>query len=307
MKQQTSMGLSEWLMLILLSVLWGGSFFFMKVSLAELPTLTIVFCRVAFAAIALGLILKIIGLSLPVGFKLWHAFFIMGLINNLLPFSLLVWGMTEISSGLASILNATTPVFTILVAHFMTSDERVSVNKIIGVLLGLVGVAVLIGVDALSGFDQSILAMLACLGASLSYGLAATFGRRFKSMNVKPVSVAFGQVTASSLLLLPVALFVDNPWTLAVPSLYTWSSLLALGVLSTALAYVLYFQILSRAGATNIALVTLLVPVSAIFLGWLILKETLSMNHMIGMSLIALGLLAIDGRMLPGKRAAIDS
>ena len=229
MTQQTSMGLTEWLMLMLLSILWGGSFFFMKVSLAELPTLTIVFCRVAFAAVTLALVLKLMGQLLPSGFKLWRTFFIMGFINNLVPFSLLVWGMTELSSGLASILNATTPVFTILVAHFATSDERISTNKIIGVVLGLVGVAVLIGVDAVSGFSQSLLAMLACLGASLSYGLAATYGRKFKTMQVKPVSVAFGQVTASSLLLLPVALIADSPWSLALPSLYTWSSLVALG------------------------------------------------------------------------------
>ena len=306
MTQQPSMGLVEWLMLILLSVLWGGSFFFMKVSLAELPTLTIVFCRVAFAAVTLALVLKLMGQLLPRGFKLWRTFFIMGFINNLVPFSLLVWGMTELSSGLASILNATTPVFTILVAHFATSDERISTNKIVGVILGLVGVAVLIGVDAVSGFSQSLLAMLACLGASLSYGLAATYGRKFKTMQVKPVSVAFGQVTASSLLLLPVALIADSPWSLALPSLYTWSSLVALGVLSTALAYVLYFQILSRAGATNIALVTLLVPVSAIFLGWLILNETLELNHIIGMSLIALGLLAIDGRIIKRRGMAVS-
>ena len=304
MTQETSMGVTEWLMLILLSVLWGGSFFFMKVSLAELPTLTIVFCRVAFAAITLGVLLKLMGQVLPGGFQLWRAFFTMGFINNLLPFSLLVWGMTEISSGLASILNATTPVFTILVAHFATSDERISPNKILGVVLGLVGVAILIGVDAMSGFNNSVFAMLACLGASLSYGLAATYGRKFKAMQVKPVSVAFGQVTASSLLLLPVALVIDNPWSLVMPSLYTWSSLIALGVLSTALAYVLYFQILSRAGATSIALVTLLVPVSAIFLGWLILEESLEINHMAGMLLIALGLLAIDGRLMKRVSAA---
>ena len=295
------MGLAEWLMLILLSVLWGGSFFFMKVSLAELPTLTIVFCRVAFAAITLGILLKLMGQRLPSGFKLWRTFFIMGFINNLLPFSLLIWGMTEISSGLASILNATTPVFTILVAHFATNDERISMNKIIGIVLGLVGVVVLIGVDAMSGFNQSVLAMLACLGASLSYGLAATYGRKFKIMQVRPVSVAFGQVTASSLLLLPIAFVADSPWSLALPSLTTWLALIALGVFSTALAYVLYFQILSRAGATNIALVTLLVPVSAIFLGWLILNETLEFNHIVGMLLIALGLLAIDGRLIRSR------
>jgi drug/metabolite transporter (DMT)-like permease len=298
MTQKSSMGTSEWIMLATLSILWGGSFFFMKLSLAELPTLLIVFSRVAIAAIALFVFLNLSGIALPAGKQVWLAFFTMGFLNNLLPFSLLVWGMTEIASGLAAILNATTPVFTILVAHFMTSDERISINKLIGVLLGLAGVAVLIGFDALDGFNASILAMLACIGAALSYAFAAAYGRRFKEYGVQPTQVAFGQVTASSLLLFPVAIYIDSPWNLAMPGVNTWMALLALGIFSTALAYVLYFRILAAAGATNIALVTLLVPVSAILLGWLILGEVLSHNHFVGMGLITLGLLAIDGRLI---------
>ena len=291
-------------MLILLSVLWGGSFFFMKVALTDLPTFTIVFSRVCIAALALFVLMKAMKINLPRSLKVWRAFFIMGFINNLVPFSLLVWGMTQIASGLAAILNATTPVFTILVAHFVTSDERISSNKIVGVLLGLIGVAVLIGIDALGGFDASILAMLACLGAAFSYALAAIFGRKFRELNLQPVAGAFGQVSASSLLLLPVVLAIDSPWLLSMPGVNTWLSLIALGIGSTALAYVLYFRILATAGATNIALVTLLVPISAIFLGWSILDETLSANHFIGMALIAFGLLAIDGRLWPGRKVA---
>jgi drug/metabolite transporter (DMT)-like permease len=306
MTQQKSMGMSEWLMLIILSVLWGGSFFFMKLSLDELPIFSTVFSRVALASIALLLFLKFSGDVLPTGKSVWLTFFVMGFINNIVPFSLLIWGMTEIASGLAAILNATTPIFAILVAHFATSDERISVNKLFGVMLGLSGVVALIGLDALDGFSGSLLAMLACLGASFSYGLAATYGRKFKEMKLKPVSVAFGQVTASSMMLLPIALLIDNPWTLPLPGIQTWSALLALGVFSTALAYVLYFRILANAGATNIALVTLLVPVSAIWLGWFILDETLSINHFIGMTLIALGLLAIDGRIWPKRRLAVQ-
>lgn len=296
----------EWSMLIVLSVLWGGSFFFMKISLVDLPPFTIVFCRLGIAALTLLIFLKLIGAELPTGIKLWRVFFFMGFINNLVPFSLLVWGMTEIASGLAAIINATTPVFTILLTHFTTSDERITTNKLVGVLLGLVGVGVLIGVDAIGGFNASIFAMLACLGAALSYALAATYGRKFKALNLKPAAGAFGQVSASSLLLIPVVILIDTPWVLSMPSTTTWLSITALGIGSTALAYVLYFRILATAGATNIALVTLLVPVSAILLGVLILGESLSVNHMSGMGLIALGLLAIDGRLWPVSRERVE-
>ena len=296
----------EWSMLILLSVLWGGSFFFMKVALSELPTFTIVFSRVCIASLTLFVLIKVLDINFPRGIKVWRTFFIMGFINNVVPFSLLVWGMTEIASGLAAILTAATPVFTILIAHFTTSDEQMSANKVVGVLLGLVGVVVLIGGDALGGFDASILAMLACLGAALSYALAANFGRQFKRLELQPTVGAFGQVTASSLLLFPVVLIVDSPWTLSMPGMNTWLSVITLGVGSTALAYLLYFRILATAGATNIALVTLLVPISAIILGWLILRETLLINHLTGMAIITLGLLAIDGRFWWGNKVVVE-
>ena len=301
MKLKSSMNKVEWGMLILLSVLWGASFLFMKVALLELPTFTIVFSRVCIASLALLVLIKVLNNEFPKGIKVWRTFFIMGFINNVVPFSLLVWGMTEIASGLAAILNAMTPFFTILVAHFATSDEQISYNKIVGVLLGLAGVVVLIGVDALGGFNASILAMLACLGAAFSYALAAIFGRQFKRMNLQPATSAFGQVTASSLLLLPIVIIVDSPWTLSMPGMNTWLSIVTLGVGSTAIASVLYFSILTTAGATNIALVSLLIPVSAIIIGWLMLGETLLTNHLIGMAIITLGLLAIDGRLWAGR------
>jgi len=297
---KSSMGIVEWAMLLFLSLIWGLSFFFMKVAVAELPVFTIVLIRVSSAALTLFVVLKITKVVIPKGLEIWKIFFVMGFMNNLVPFSLLVWGMTEIASGLASILNATTPIFTIIVAHFMTRDERITIHKIIGVLLGLAGVIILIGVDALGGMNGSVLAMLACLGAALSYGFASVYGRKLK---LKPTVGAFGQVTASSFLLLPISLIVDNPWTLAIPSQNIMFSLIALGVLSTALAYVLYFNILATAGATNVTLVTLLVPVSAILLGWMVLGESLSINHFVGMGLISFGLLAIDGRLLGKKKA----
>jgi drug/metabolite transporter (DMT)-like permease len=297
MKLKSSMNKVEWGMLILLSILWGASFLFMKVALAELPTFTIVFSRVCIASLTLLILIKILNHEFPKGLKVWRVFLIMGFINNVVPFSLLVWGMTELASGLAAILNAMTPFFTILLAHFVTIDERISYNKIVGVLLGLAGVVVLIGVDALGGFNASILAMLACLGAAFSYALAAIYGRQFIRMNIQPVTGAFGQVTASSFLLIPIVIFVDSPWTLSMPGMNTWLSIAILGVGSTAIAYILYFSILAAAGATNIALVALIVPVSAILFGWLILGETLLTNHLIGMAIIALGLLAIDGRL----------
>jgi drug/metabolite transporter (DMT)-like permease len=221
----------------------------------------------------------------------------MGLLNNAIPFSLIVWGQTHIASGLASILNATTPLFTILIAHGLTTDERLSKGRIAGVLIGFAGVIVLIGPQALAGLGQDVMAQLAILGAAISYGFAAIFGRRFKRMGVPPLATAAGQVTASSLLLLPVALAVDRPWILAWPDLPVWAAILGLALLSTALAYVVFFRILASAGAVNLSLVTFLIPVSAILLGVAILGERLATTDFLGLALVGLGLAAIDGRL----------
>ena len=291
------MSVLDWSLLLALSLLWGGSFFFVGVALKGLPPFTIVLLRVAIAAVALHLALRLTRTAMPWDAKSWRAFFGMGLLNNAIPFCLIVWGQTHIASGLASILNATTPLFTVLIAHLLTSDERLSKNRAGGVLIGFAGVAVLIGPEALAGLGKNVLAQLAVLGAAISYGFAAIFGRRFKRMGIAPLATATGQVTASSLLLLPVMLVADQPWTLASPGLAVWGAILGGGLLSTALAYIIYFRILASAGAVNLSLVTFLIPVSAIVLCTLFLGEALAPTDFLGMALIGLGLAAIDGRL----------
>jgi drug/metabolite transporter (DMT)-like permease len=304
-----TMGGREWAMLLALAVLWGCSFFFNGAAVRDLPSFTLVWLRVACAAVALLVMLRLLGQRMPTHGQIWIAFFGMGLLNNVLPFVLIVWGQHRIASGLASILNATTPLFTVLVAHLLTPDEKLTPLKGAGVVVGLVGAAVMIGPDVLGGLGSGVLAQLACLAAALSYAFAGIFGRRFKRMGVAPLATAAGQVSASTVLLLPVMLLVDRPWTMATPHATTWVAVLGVGLLSTALAYVLYFHILAAAGATNLLLVTFLIPVSAILLGALVLGELLLPRHFLGIAMIGLGLMLIDGR-LPHKmavRAAVQN
>ncbi|WCE31890.1 DMT family transporter [Vibrio sp. SCSIO 43137] len=285
-----------WAMLILLSVLWGGSFFFVGVAVNDLPPLTIVTLRVGIAAFTLWGIAMMIGLRPPKSLKIWGSFLGMGLLNNVIPFALIVWGQTQIASGLASILNAATPIFAVVVAGAMLPDERPTPLKIIGVVLGFVGVAVMIGMPALGG-ENHLLAQLAIVGAALSYSFAGVYGRRFKTLGVNPTVTAAGQVTASALILLPITLYVEGTINIDQTSISTWLAIAGLAVASTAFAYILYFRILELAGATNVLLVTLLVPVSAVLLGSLFLNETLEVIHITGMALIAIGLSAIDSRL----------
>jgi len=293
-----------WLWLFSLSALWGGTFFFAKVALGELPPFTVVFARVALAAIALNVALLattggLFGRGMP-----WHAFFAMALLNNALPFSLIAWGQTQIASGLASILNATTPLFTVVVAHFLTEDERITGPKIAALLAGIAGVVLLIGPDMLDRAVTGVWGQFACLGASLCYAFAGIYGRRFRSLGIGSMEAAAGQVTASTMLILPVMAIIDRPWELALPSATVWAALAAAALLSTALGYVLYFRILAAAGATNLLLVTFLMPVMAILLGSAVLGERLEPRHFTGMGLIGLGLVMIDGRIAKVLRAA---
>ena len=295
--QTPRLGGEAWFLLVVLSLLWGGSFFFTGVAVKELPPFTIVALRVGIAALVLLAIHGIASRALPGGLPIWRAFLIMAVLNNAIPFTLLVWGQTQIASGLAAILNATTPLFTVVVANLFLPDERLTVLKLSGIAAGIAGVAVLMGPEALAGLTGNLWAQLACLGAALSYALAIVFGRRFAGMGLRPMSVATGQLCMSSLVLLPLALMIDEPWMLAAPSLSASASILAIAIASTALAYLLYFRILETAGATNATLVTFMVPPSAILLGALFLDERLDANHFIGMSLILLGLALIDGRL----------
>ena len=292
-----AMGYREWVMLLALAVLWGGSFFFFKVLLAELPPFTVVLGRVGLAAVILNLWLGLRRDFMPTSPRLWADFIVIGVLNNVVPFSLIVFGETRISSGLASILNATTPMFTVLVAHMLTANEKLTRGKLLGVMAGFAGVAALVGPGALAGIGrQNIIGEVACLGAALTYAFAGIYGRRFK--NIPPIKVATGQVTGSTLVLIPVVALADHPWTLPAPDAATWGALIGIALLCTVLAYILYFRILAAAGATNLLLVTFLIPVAAIMLGSFVLGEALLVREFVGMALIGAGLAFIDGRLL---------
>lgn len=291
------MGVREWLMLFALSILWGGSFFFVEIAVSELPPLVIVLCRVGLAASVLWAIILARGIALPHGREVWLTFLGMGMLNNAIPFFLIVWGQQSIASGLASILNATTPIFTVVIAHFFLADEQISTRKFVGILIAIAGVVILVLPSIGLGETSSLLGQLAILGATISYGFASVFGRRFKSLGISPMMSSAGQLTGSTALLLPVTLAMHSPLDMAMPSTTVLIALILLAVACTALAYLLFFSILSSAGATNIALVTLLVPVTAVLLGVLVLGEKLSANHLIGMAGISLGLLVLDGRL----------
>jgi drug/metabolite transporter (DMT)-like permease len=257
--------------------------------------LTIVFCRVGFAAVVLLIYVNISGQQMPKKPSLWGAFFLMGILNNLIPFSLIVWGQKHIDSSLASILNATSPIFSVILAHLLTQEERLTKNRIAGVLMGWVGVVILIGIESLKGFGLQVMGQIAVLGASLSYAFAAIYGRRFK--DVPPAVVAAGMLSSSTMMMAPLAFLVEQPLALT-PGITTWGALLGLTLISTSLAYIIYFRVLATAGPTNILLVTFLIPVSAILLGVLVLGERPGWNAFGGMLFIFMGLIAIDGRLL---------
>jgi drug/metabolite transporter (DMT)-like permease len=295
---RTVMDKGDWLILLTLAVIWGGAFLFIGVAVRHVHPLTYVWLRLTIAAAAMWLFLKVRGESLGLPRSVWGSILLLALLNNALPFTLFGWGQTHIASGLASILNATTPIWGVVVAHFLTHDERMSPRKIAGVLLGFGGVATMIGPTLLANIGTDAVAQLACVTASLSYALAAVWARRFKRMGLKPMAVTTGQLTAGAFMMLPLAMVVDQPWGQPLPPLTAWGAIVALALMCTALGYVLYFRLIDSAGATNALLVTLLVPPVAILLGATFLGETLAPQDFLGLGLIALGLAAIDGRLL---------
>lgn len=290
-----TMDQQDWSLLILLSVLWGGAYFFAGVAVRELPPLTVVLARVFIAALALLPLFWYMGHTLPKSIHSWLPFFGMGLLNNVIPFGLIFAGQTHITVGLSSIINAMTPLFAVIVlASFQ--QERLTVNRFIGVLLGLLGVAVLRGFDGPVDAGQS-LGILLCVGAAISYAFAALWGRKFL-VGVAAVKSATCQLVCSTLIMIVVVSLVDQPWTLEMPSGQTMWSILTLGIFGTALAYIVFFRILSRAGAGNAMLVTLLIPITAMFLGNLFLDEAIKIKEIVGALIIAAGLLFIDGRLI---------
>ena len=292
------------LMMAALATVWGGSFFLVEIALNHVPPLTITLHRVAWALPVLFLVIRLRGIAIPRSPRIWGAYLVMGALNNAIPFSLIFWGQTRIDSGLAAILNGTTAVFAAVVAGLVLADEPLTPRKIIGALFGLAGVAAVMGPGALAGLDPANLAQLAILGAALSYAFASVWGRAMLS-GTPPEMNALGMLTGSTLLMLPLVLLTDGAPTLALP-LEAWAALLALSTLSTALAYLLYFGILARAGAANLMLVTLMIPPVAVALGAGLLGERLSPGAIAGFALIALGLLVTDGRAMSrlGQRRA---
>lgn len=292
------MSTSAWIMLIALSLLWGSSFFLVEIALQGFPVMVLVTLRVAIAAIVLWCIVALSRAAVPRSMSVWSSFLLMGILNNILPFSLIVWGQTEITSSLAAILNATTPLFAVLIAAIWLHDEPVTPGKITGLLLGFLGVVIMIGADTIREIGSDVLAQLAVVLASCSYALATAFGRRFAALGIAPTVSAACQVTMSGLLLV-LFVTVTSGWSaITVATTVPWLAVIALAVLSTALAYVLYFNILATAGATNLTLVTFLIPVTAIALGVLVLHERLQATDYLGLFLIVFALVAIDGRLL---------
>ncbi|MBV8163297.1 MAG: DMT family transporter [Candidatus Eremiobacteraeota bacterium] len=298
-QQQQHMTSADWLSLIVLSMFWGGSYFFFKILVAEVPVFTIVAVRVVGAALILVAIVYLRGGSLPSSPAIWGAFAVVGIFNNIVPFCLIIWSESQISSGLAAILNATTPVFSVLLSHFLVEHQRLNAHRIAGVLIGLAGVCVLMGPSALLGLNLKSIAQLACIVAALSYAWVAIYARRFKALGVSPLVTATGQVIMSGAIITPVALLASRfqPFHQA-PSAAVLASFAGLILLSTVFAYILYFKVLSSAGATNALLVTFLTPVSALLLGALVLGERLVTSDIVGTVLIFIGLAAIDGRAL---------
>ncbi|MGO4564096.1 DMT family transporter [Rhizobium sp. 2YAF20] len=306
MKTDTGMNALTWGLLLLLGLIWGGSFFFARIAVHDVPPFTLVFLRLSLAAVALHLymagrfdIYRLLRLH-------WRQFLFLGLINNAVPHALIFLGETEIGAGLASVLNATTPIWTVIIARYLTEDEKPTAAKLVGCLVGLAGTIVLVGPGIMVTNGVPFWALLVPILAAVSYGFAAIYSKRFKGTPA-PI-IATGQLTGSSIIMLPVSLIVDRPWTVAMPPLGSITAIVALALLSTAFAYILYFRIMALAGATNASLVTLLVPPGAILLGVVFLGERLEPTDIAGMLLIAVGLLILDGRLFarlrPGARPA---
>jgi drug/metabolite transporter (DMT)-like permease len=290
------MSAKDWGQLVLLGALWGGSFFFARIAVAEIPPLALVLYRVAIAALVLHLWLRLRGTSCAPVLARPGSFLFLALLNNVIPFSLIFTGQTEIGAGLASVFYATTPLWTILVANLLTSDEKISTMKIAGVAIGIAGAAVMIGPGLLSNLGGPTWAKFAVIGAAVSYAFAVVYAKRFKG--ISPTVVATGQLTCATVLMLPIVFFLYSPAEIVTSDIPIWMAVLVLAILTTAFAFILYFNLIASAGATNASLVTLLVPVSAILLGTVFLGEKLETFEFGGMILIMASLIIIDGRLL---------
>ncbi|MEY2926415.1 MAG: hypothetical protein RL367_892 [Pseudomonadota bacterium] len=288
----------DWALILVVSLIWGGAFFLNAVGLRSFPPNSLVFVRMAVAALPMVLVVRLTGQSLPRGWAAWRGLILLGTLNIVVPFILFTWAQTRLASGLASVLNATTPLWGIIAAHFLTDDEKATPARLAGVGLGVIGVGVMMLPSLKGGASGQTIALIACIIATLCYALASIVARRLNTGGMSPLSLTTGQLVVAAVIMLPVMLVVDHPWTLAMPAAESIIALLALALLSTSLAYWLYFKLLESAGASNSLLVTLLMPVTAILLGVAFLGESITPAQGGGIALIAAGLLVMDGRVL---------
>jgi drug/metabolite transporter (DMT)-like permease len=291
-------------MIGIMSLLWGSAFLLVEISLRSFAPNTLVFLRMGIAAPFMLAALLFLREKLPTDFASWRQLFVLGALNAALPFILFFWGQQYLDSGYASVLNATTPLWGVIVAHFLTADERATPLRIAGVLIGLAGIIVMVGPQAMGGISSSLLAQLACIVSTSMYSFAAIYGRKLGQSSMTPMAAATGQAITAALIMLPIMLYFDRPWEQPMPSRDSVLAVLGLAIPVTALPYMLYFKTIDRAGASNAMLVGFIMPVVAIALGIAFLDESLTGGQIIGTALIALGLIAIDGRLL-ARRASV--
>ena len=298
MTQSPKLDGTGWLLIGILSILWGGAFFLIEVGLRSYPPITLVFMRLVLAVPPMWIAMRLMGQRLPSEARVWGLLAVVGALNCALPFILFFWGQQYLDSGYASILNATTPLWGVITAHFLTSDEKATPARILGVLIGMAGIVVMVGPEAMKGLSNNLLAQIACIISTIFYSFAAIYGRRLSQTELTPMAVATGQTMMAALMMVPVVVLVDQPWTMAAPRLDSTLAGLTLALFSTALAYTLYFRLIDRSGASNAQLVAFLMPILAVILGIAFLGESLSGGQIVGAALIAIGLAILDGRLV---------
>ena len=294
MNDQKSLSGRAWAEMLVLALIWGGSFLSIRIALDEISPLMSVAHRVTWAMLVLWVVVAVMRIPLPRNPRIWFAFVVMGLLNNVIPFVLMAWGQLHIESGLTSILNAFTAVVGVVMAALFFSDERLTPRKIIGVVLGFFGVAVAIGLENFKNFDLRSLAQLAVIGGTVAYAVAGVWARK-NLVGMPPQLAAAGMLTGATVIMLPLVYFVEGLPTFDLQR----RTLVAIGyyaVIATAAAYLLYYRVLAMAGSGNLMLVTLLVAPIAITLGAVVLGEKLSANAFVGFVILAVGLIILDER-----------
>jgi len=295
MTDQKSLSGRAWAEMLVLALIWGGSFLSIRIALDEISPLMSVAHRVTWAMLVLWVVVAVMRIPLPRNPRIWFAFLVMGLLNNVIPFVLMAWGQLHIESGLTSILNAFTAVVGVVMAALFFSDERLTPRKIIGVVLGFFGVSVAIGLENFKNFDLRSLAQLAVIGGTVAYAVAGVWARK-NLVGMPPQLAAAGMLTGATVIMLPLVYFVEGLPTFDLQP----RTLVAIGyyaVIATAAAYLLYYRVLAMAGSGNLMLVTLLVAPIAITLGAVVLGEKLSANAFVGFVILAVGLIILDERV----------